>query len=420
MSQFPDQNEVGLWTLQSSQTVPGSLFEQSESAFERLIARADVGFTRLGTRTSALQAIETRAREISRSCTHMVVIGMGGSSLGGRALLTSTPKPHGRGTVTFLDNVDSEKFWTWMKSRNDLGSIHWVLVSKSGNTVETLTLADFIDQQLRQSGHRRLSSMSTVVSELKESPLTKWARKEGVPILEIPQDVGGRFSVLTAVGLLPAAFSGLRLDRIQEGIGWALESRKLVATGAALSLESFLREEWVTMLWSYADGLKEFGGWWQQLWAESLAKKSSLTGSAAPRVSTPLAAVGACDQHSLLQQVMEGAPDKFIWFQRVLESETTGPRLERTMFEGQDFLVGKSLGELFRAEADATEQAMIESGLKTARLTTERLDERSIAGLFMYWQLVVAVMGEVLQINAFDQPGVERGKMIAKSTLARA
>lgn len=412
-----DLRDSNLWSLQVSSAPQEPFLEQARQAFDRVLARPDLGFTRLATRTSALLAVETRAREVSRSSTHMVVIGMGGSSLGGRALISATPKPRGRGTVSFFDNVDSEKFWCWLKGRNDLGSIHWVLVSKSGNTVETLTMADFIDQQLRQSGHRRLSTVSTVISELRENPLTNWARKEGVPILEIPLDVGGRFSVLTAVGLLPAVFSGLRLDRMQEGAAWALASREAVAQAAAVSLDSFIREEWVTMLWSYADGLRDFGGWWQQLWAESLAKKVNLSGGAAPRVSTPIAAIGACDQHSLLQQVIEGAPDKFIWFQRVLEGETAGPRLERTLFEGQDLMIGKTLGDLFRAEAEATEQAMRESGIKTARLTTERLDERSLAGLFMFWQLVVSVMGEIMQINAFDQPGVERGKLIAKSIL---
>jgi glucose-6-phosphate isomerase len=416
MSQSPNQ-EAQLWKLQVSHAPQETLFGQSLEAVDRVLARQDLGFTRLASRTSALNAIELRAREVSRNFTDMVVIGMGGSSLGGRSLISATPKPRGRGTVFFFDNVDSEKFWTWLKSRTDLGSIHWVLVSKSGNTIETLAMADFIDQQLRHSGHRRLSTVSTVISEVKESPLTNWARKEGVPVLEVPLDVGGRFSVLTAVGLLPAVFAGLRLDRVQEGAQWALSSRNMVAEAASVSLESFIREEWVTMLWSYADGLRDFGGWWQQLWAESLGKKVNLAGGPAPRVSTPIAAVGACDQHSLLQQVIEGAPDKFVWFQRVSESESTGPRLERTLFEGQDFLVGRTLGDLFQAEAEATEQAMRECGIRTARLTTDRLDERSLAGLFMFWQLVVAAMGEVLQINAFDQPGVERGKLIAKSIL---
>lgn len=416
-------NSPEIWSLKLSAPPAQSLVEQGLKAFHAILARQEIGFTRLsaradqGTIDGAQVAIDARAKEIARVSKHMVVIGMGGSSLGTRALLSAVPSSLGRGAVSFLDNIDGDRFWSWLRGLHDLGSIHWVLISKSGNTVETLGMADLIDQQLRLSGHRRLSSVATVVSELKESPLTKWARRESVPVLEIPMDVGGRFSVLSPVGLLPAAFVGLRTDRALEGAAWALESPGLVAQMAAKSLESFLREEWVTMLWSYSDGLRDFGGWWQQLWAESLAKKVNRHGGPAPRVSTPIAAVGACDQHSLLQQVMEGAPDKFVWFQRVLAAETGGPLLERTLFEGQEYMVGRSLADLFRAEADATEQAMSEANVRSASLTAEKLDERSMAALFMLWQMTIAVMGEVLDINAFDQPGVERGKVIARQSL---
>lgn len=419
MSQSPDVSETPLWSLQSVEAADPGLLAQSQHAFQTLLTRQDIGFTRLGARESLVQAADARAREVARNWTHLVVIGMGGSSLGTRALLAAVPRPAGRGQVSFLDNIDSDRFWTWLKSRHDLGSIHWVLTSKSGNTVEVLALADLIDQHLRQTGHRRLGVVSTVISELKESPLTNWARKENVPILEVPTDVGGRFSVLTAVGMFPAAYSGLRLDRMTDGANWALAQKDLVAEMSARVLGSFLREEWVTMLWSYADGLREFGLWWQQLWAESLAKKTGRSGGPAPRVSTPVPGIGTCDQHSVLQQIVEGAPDKFMWFQRVRKSEEPGQRLERTLFEGQEFLVGKGLGDLFRAEADATEQAVREAQVRTASLVGRELDERSMAALFMLWQLTIATVAEVLSVDAFNQPGVERGKQLARAALSR-
>lgn len=425
MSQSPDHQDTKassapLWAFRSSDAPDPMILEKCQRGFDALLNRTDVGFTRLGARESLVQATETRAREVARSSTHVVVIGMGGSSLGTRALLSSVPRPPGRGAVSFFDNIDADRFWTWLKGRHDLGSIHWVLTSKSGNTVEILALADLIDQHLRQTGHRRLGTVSTVISEVKGSPLTAWARKENVPILEVPIDVGGRFSVLTAVGMLPASYAGLRLDRMMEGTNWALTQKELVVQMAAHSLSSFLREEWVTMLWSYADGLREFGHWWQQLWAESLAKKTNKSGGPAPRVSTPVPGVGTCDQHSMLQQIIEGAPDKFVWFQRVAECEEPGVKLERTLFEGQEFMVGKGLGDLFRAEADATETAMREANVRTVSLSGQKLDERSMAALFMLWQLAIATMGEVLGVNAFDQPGVERGKQLAREALSRS
>lgn len=410
-------NEV-VWSLQDggapAHRVDPNLISRCEKGLAEVLERRDIGFTRPDT---VWTATDNRAREIARGATHLVVIGMGGSSLGARALLSAAPRPSGRGSVTFLDNIDADRFWPWLRSRHDLGSTHWAIVSKSGKTMETLALADMVDQHLRQTGHRRLGTVATVVSELQPNPLTNWAQKESVPVLEIPVDVGGRYSVLTAAGLLPAAYVGLKLPRVAQGAAWALESRKLVAQMAAHGLASFLRDEWVTMQWAYADGLREFGLWWQQLWAESLAKKASNTGSAAPRVSTPIPAIGTNDQHSLLQQVIEGSPDKMVWFHRVAASEDIGPRLEKSLFEGQEFMVGKGLGELFAAEAVATERAMREAGVATLSMKTAVLDEKSMAALFMLWQLVVATMGTVLDINAFDQPGVELGKKLARDIL---
>lgn len=389
-------------------------------ALDTVLARTDLGFTKLPYRESLLASVEYRAREIARSSTHMVVLGMGGSSLGGRALLGAVPKAPGRGTVTFIDNIDGDRFWTWLKAQTDLSMIHWVIVSKSGNTMETLAMADLVDQHLRQTGHRRLGSVSTIVSELKDNPLTAWARKESVPVLEVPLDVGGRFSVLSAVGTLPAIFSGLRLERMMAGAKYGLESREIVIGLTALSLMSFEREEWITMLWSYSDGLREFGLWWQQLWAESLAKKVDRNGRPARRSSTPLAAQGANDQHSLLQQVIEGARDKFLIFQRVESSEESGAKIEKSLFRGQEFLNGHGIGDLLRVECESTVEAVRRSGVKAVSLSVPTLDEMTMSSLFMIWELVVASLGEVMNIDAFDQPGVELGKVIARERLAKS
>lgn len=411
--------DVDIWRLRyfDEPHRDGSI-EGARIAFDSVLKRADLGFLKLGTRAGFHNVIEQRTREISRTSNKLVVLGMGGSSLGAKALLSAVARADGCGQVHFLDNIDSNYFFKWIKAQSKLEEMHWAIISKSGRTIETLALADFVDQHLRHSGNRRLSAVSTIVSEIKDSPLTEWAKRESVPILDMPADVGGRFSVLTAVGLLPAVFSGLKIDRILQGATWALQQREIVAKMTALSLGSFEQDKWVTMLWSYADGLRDFGLWWQQLWAESLAKKTGWQGQVAPRVSTPVPAIGACDQHSLLQQVTEGAKDKFVWVQRVLESEASGPILEKTLFDGYDHLKGRTLGTLFAAEAEATEQAMRESGVSVARLTTSTLDEASLGALFMLWQLVIASMGEILQINAFDQPGVERGKALTRSILS--
>ncbi len=395
---------------------------KSEKALSALRARTDLGFFHLPERTELWSSSEARAKELRKTSHSMAVLGMGGSSLGGRALIHGLKKWQPTHEVEFIDNVDAERFWQWLKHRttsHNLQDTHFVIVSKSGNTIETLTMAEFIDQHLRSSGFKKISVNSTVISETADNPLMRWARKEGVPSLEIPKDVGGRFSVLSPVALLPAAYCGLDLERIREGAQWALTQDELIVRLTAQTLESFGRQEWITLFWAYADGLREFGLWTQQLWAESLGKAKDRKGTEAPRASTPIPAVGSSDQHSILQQVMEGSRDKFLWYFRVEQSEKDGPVLEKNLFDCQGLMAGKTMGQLFGAMATATRSATEENGIQSLTLTAETLDERSLGALLMLLELVVGTVGEALDINAFDQPGVELGKRLAREILSK-
>ena len=407
-----------MWRL-SDETVASDarVLARAEQAVAALKKRTDLGFMDLPHREALWSTSEARGRELRKQAKRLVVLGMGGSSLGGRALLQALERWNSTHETRFIDNVDADRFWKWLRSRKDLDDTHWAIVSKSGNTIETLTMAEFIDQHLRASGFRKLSAQSTAISETADNPLMRWARKEGVASLEIPRDVGGRFSVLSPVGLLPAAYDGLDLAKLREGALWALEQNELVARLTAQTLMSFAREEWVTLHWAYSDGLRDFGLWMQQLWAESLGKANARTGAPAPRASTPVGAVGSSDQHSILQQVMEGARDKFLWFYRVDASETPSPLLERNVFEGQELMAGKGMGNLFGAMATATREALKAQGVHSLTLSTERLDEASVGALFMLSELVVGALGEALDIDAFNQPGVELGKKLARQIL---
>lgn len=408
-----------MWTLShSTQTDDAKALKRASDGFKSLMARSDLGFFRLSERNELWTTSEARARELRKQFHCMAVLGMGGSSLGGRALMQSLKKWNETHQVEFIDNVDADRFWKWLKSRRELQDTHWVIVSKSGNTIETLTMAEFIDQHLRTSGFKKLSASSTVISEIDDNSLMRWARKEGVPALEIPKDVGGRFSVLSPVGLLPAAFYGMDIEGLRTGAVWALGQEELVTRLAAQTLMSFEREEWITLFWAYADGLREFGLWTQQLWAESLGKAKDRKDRPAPRASTPIPAIGSSDQHSILQQVMEGARDKFLWFMRVEQSENEGPTLERNLFDCQTLMGGKTMGQLFGAMATATRSALEKQGVRSLTLSAEKLDERTMGALFMLLELVVGTIGESLDINAFDQPGVELGKKIARGILA--
>ncbi len=409
-----------MWQLthQTKKSDP-ALLEKARTGVKALKARTDLGFLQLTERDELWTTSENRAREIRRNSLKLVVLGMGGSSLGGRAVFQALQNFSSTHELIFIDNVDSDRFWKWLKSETDFSSYHWVIISKSGNTIETLTMAESVDQHLRLGGHKRLATQCTVISEVDDNPLMRWAKKENVLTLEIPKDVGGRFSVLCPVGLLPAAFYNVDLEQMREGARWALKQDELIVELTAQTLMSWKRDEWVTLFWAYSDGLKDFGLWIQQLWAESLGKAKDREGGKAPEASTPIAAVGSSDQHSILQQVMEGRRDKFLWFFRVEEAETSGPKLERNLFDCQSLMLNKNMGDLFGAMATATRDALAENSVQSLTLQTKVLDAHAIGALFMLFELVVGALGETMNIDAFNQPGVEQGKLIARKILSQ-
>ena len=384
--------------------------------FDTLLARKDLGFHQVTERESLWKESRDRGMEVRSRFDQMVVLGIGGSSLGGRALLSALA-PDQADRLLFFENVDGFEFWRRLDGLKDLARVHFVIVSKSGTTLETLTQASFVQEKLLEYG-LDLKLQATVVTEKRQNPLFDWAKEEGIPVLEVPLDVGGRFSVLTPVGLLPAAFLGLDLGDLRQGAQWALKQKELWCDLAHLSLASFRREEWLTLFWTYSDRLKDFGLWIQQLWAESLGKAADRKGGKAPRASTPLPLVGANDQHSVLQQVMEGAPDKFTIFIRDLEAESFGRRLEKNLFPHLRYTEGKTLGALLAAEAQATARALKDSGRSSVTLQVETLNERTLGALLMGFELLTGLLGECLDINAFDQPGVELGKKLAKEILS--
>lgn len=392
-----------------------AIVDKSQEALKIFLQRKDIGFPYLVERINLWQQSHKLGKQLAEKYKKMVIVGSGGSSLGTRVIGEVF---HAK-NLFFLDNVDALEFETLIEELGDLKEVVWAFVSKSGTTIETLCAHEFLNQ-IYQDEMLELSDYSIVISENKDNTLTKWAKAHDVPTAEIPVDVGGRFSVLTPVGMVPAAFLGLDLEKFRLGAAEALHETALVTQMIAQSMQSFERNEWITLLWTYNSRMRTFGGWFQQLWAESLAKSKDRTAKVAPRASTPVTAIGACDQHSILQQVMEGAKDKFVIFQRIEESETGSLRLRRTHFTETSSLAERTMGELLKAEAVSTQEALSQNGISTMTLLTKVLDEKSLGFLFMFWQLVVAGLGESLNIDAFDQPGVELGKRLAKEKLKKA
>jgi glucose-6-phosphate isomerase len=402
--------------LHASQVARAETLKKCLDSYKKFRQRPEIGFSKLPERRELWLQAERFGDVKSARFKNLVIVGLGGSSLGTRVIQEVAQAKN----VFFIDNVDALEFEALLKGiLKDLGDYKsncWAFVSKSGTTIESLCTLELLEQVYKERG-LELADYSIVISETKESSLTKWARAHKVPEFEIPQDVGGRFSILSAVGLVPAAFLGMNLAKIRQGAVQALADQELVATLMAQFVQSFERGEWITLLWSYNSRMKNFGLWFQQLWAESLGKAVQRDGRPAPRVSTPMCAIGASDQHSILQQVMEGAKDKFVVFQRFGDSEGGLLKIHQAQFPETQCLEGRTMGELLRVEAESTQEALNQKGVSTLTLKYQALDEESLGYQFMLWELVVAGLGEYLGINAFDQPGVELGKILAKQKL---
>ena len=224
-------------------------------------------------------------------------------------------------------------------------------------------------------------------------------------MLAVPLDIGGRFSVLTPVGLVVAGLCGYSLNDMKAGASLAVQDEQAVSHAAALFLESFKRGEIITLFWFYNSAYRWFGAWLQQLWAESLGKAPS------PGFSTPITAIGACDQHSILQQVAEGPRNKLVCFYNFTSVEKSRFEMSKFSFTGFDFVIGKNYGELISTQSHATQEALMQNGVSTVSFqVNDENSSFSLGYLFMYFQLVVAILGLHENINPFDQPGVTLGK----------
>lgn len=348
------------------------------------------------------------------------VLGIGGSSLGAQAVIEAlAPQMLETQKVIFFDNVDAKSFFRKLNTLPNLDKTLWLLISKSGGTVETLAQAEFLDVYLREKIQSSLSQKAIVISEFKKSPLYDWAQKNQVPCLEVPSSIGGRFSVLSPVGLFLFALLKFNNEKLLDGAQQALAQSEIISQMAAQFAMSFSRQETATYFLSYSDDLKFWGQWVQQLWAESLGKKVTMDGKPAPAMSLPYACRGASDQHSVLQQIAEGTQKKMVCFLRVLECENFGPHLQEQTLLREDDLRGKNLGQLLAAEASAIQTALNEAGVETMTFSTERLNETSVGFLLMSFQLIVATLGLFYQIDPFNQPGVERGKVLTRQFLKK-
>jgi glucose-6-phosphate isomerase len=366
--------------------------------------------------TADVKAATKQAATIT-GMTTVAVLGIGGSSLGGQALtaLRKVAKPY----VEFHDNPDPFS-WARALKRFDLKKTHFVAISKSGGTAETLMQVLTAADALEKLGVKNLKKHFTIITEPHQSALADFADSIGAAKLDHPLGVGGRYSVLTMVGLLPAILMGLNVKQLRAGAHAALDQvlnaktpgDAPAAVGAAL--HKALADEGklaTTILWPYADDLAVFGGWWRQLWAESLGKNG--------KGSTPVSVLGPVDQHSQLQLFRDG-PGNALFTLMTIDTKGKGPTAPRARAKALklDYLAGKKLGDLVDAEARATAQTLFKNGRPVRQIHLAKVDEFHMGALMMHFMLETIVMGKLMGVDPFDQPGVEEGKILARQYLA--
>lgn len=366
-------------------------------------------------RTEDLKAAAKLAAGITGIKT-VAVLGIGGSSLGGQALtaLRRKTSPY----VEFHDNPDPFS-WSAALRRFDLKKTHFIAISKSGGTAETLIQVLSAAEVLRKAGAKTLKKHFTIITEPKKSPLADFADEIGAARLDHPTGVGGRYSVLTVVGVLPAILMGIDVKKLRAGARTVLDTTLAAeqaadspaAMGAALhqalAAEGKLA---TTILWPYADALQVFGGWWRQLWAESLGKDG--------KGSTPVSVLGPVDQHSQLQLFRDG-PGNALFTLISVDTKGKGPAAPRAAAKklGLDYLAGKKVGDLVDAESRATAQTLSKNGRPVRQIHLSRVDAFEMGALMMHFMLETILMGRLMGVNPFDQPGVEEGKVLARQYL---
>jgi glucose-6-phosphate isomerase len=369
--------------------------------------------------------------------TDIVVLGIGGSALGPIALRTALRAPHwnllsdaerqGNPRMHVLDNVDPANI-SALLARLDLAKTIFVVTSKSGGTAETMAQYLIIRGRLASAlGDEQAKSRLVFVTDPEKGALRAIAKSDGVAALDIPSNVGGRFSVLTPVGVLPAALVGIDTGELLAG---AADMRTRCASGdvakniagtyAALQYLADSRHgRHIHVLMPYSDALRDMADWFVQLWAESLGKHR--TAGDAGVGPTPLGALGATDQHSKVQLFMEGPGDKTVTFVGVDAGavDVEIPRLHSNIPE-LAYLGGHHLSELLDIERRATAGALARRGRPNMTLTLERVDAWHVGGLLMFLEMATAYAGHLYGVNAFDQPGVELGKQFTYAMLGRA
>jgi len=350
---------------------------------------------------------------------NIVVIGMGGSSLGAKAIhnFLNSSRSFNKNLI-FIDTVDPLKI-NFCLNRIELLDSHFIAISKSGNTIETISILKYIDSLIS------INTLNCTTITEKNSKLNLFADQNNIESFFLDPNVGGRFSVFSEVGLLPLAMVGVDIDELLNGCKRVYKSFfskeeyfENIINKARFLVENKSRFN-INVVFSYSSILEGFNNWYIQLWAESLGK---LNINKTRQALTPIGLIGPGDQHSFLQLIIDGVRDKTLTFIKVddLKDKSSIPKNNSEKFDLLPWKTaeGLSFNNLLNKQADATIQSVInQNDIPCDVITISTVDEYNIAKLMFSYQLLTSCIGAFLQINTYNQPGVEDGKINLEKTL---
>lgn len=391
----------------------------------------------LGYSEETVWYVKEYAALVQNRFENILVLGIGGSALGGIAVTEALLKPYwnlltseqrnGAPRIFFLDNIDPDSM-SGLLNMLDLKKTLVNVITKSGSTAETMSqfmiLKDRLEKELGDDYRKNI----VATTDKKTGILRQIAEQEGYKTFVVPDDVGGRFSVFSAVGLLPFALVGIDIDEITNGIkdmDLALKNTDINENIAAQNaLIQYLMDtkkgKHLSVMMPYSSRLKYVSDWYVQLWAESLGKNEDLQGNHVHIGPTPIKALGVTDQHSQIQLYNEGPNDKIINFIRVEEFDTTLEIPKIFEYTGIGYLGGKTINALLNAEADSTKVSLSDYARPTVTITLQRVDGYNVAQLLYMLEVQTAIAGELYNINTFNQPGVEQAKNYTYALMGRA
>jgi len=395
------------------------------------------GFTQLPARLDSADALVGLGDTLAKECDDFVVIGIGGSALGNITLHASLNPPSynlasreargDRPRIHVPDNVDpvliASLLDTLVPERTCVN-----VIAKSGSTAETLANFLVVRALLEQGVGAGWTDHVVFTTDPEKGALRALGRELGIRMLEVPPNVGGRFSVLSPVGLLSASVEGIEVKALLQGAQAMLERcqcadwRANPAFFNAVLHYLFDVRKGVRMnvMMPYAQSLREIADWFRQLWAESLGKCVDRSGQPIECGLTPIKALGATDQHSQVQLYVEGPPDKFTTFLHVDQFPVTTTITPAFKDEAAfAYLGGRTLNELLHAEEKATRAALAKAGRPSVTISLPAVNAYYLGQLLFMFELQTAYAGELYNIDAFDQPGVEQGKIFTYALMGR-